>query len=81
MSVTVKDVERHSAGSYMGDADFQYRTTRFWSKENGERLQEVRRKWDPEGRICGYLDADDMGGVQGLKNEYEWVIRAEEKAT
>ncbi|KAJ3555665.1 hypothetical protein NPX13_g10311 [Xylaria arbuscula] len=69
----LRDVERHSAGSYMGDADFQHRTTRFWSKENGERLRQIRRKWDPEGRICGYLDADDTSGVQGLKNEYEWV--------
>ncbi|KAI1741408.1 FAD-binding domain-containing protein [Xylaria scruposa] len=74
----MKDVERYSAGSYMGDADFQHRTTRFWSKENGERLRDVRRKWDPAGRICGYLDADDSSGVQGLRNEFEWVTRTDE---
>ncbi|TGJ88186.1 hypothetical protein E0Z10_g597 [Xylaria hypoxylon] len=74
----MKDVQRHSAGSYMGDADFQHRTTRFWSRENGERLRDVRRKWDPEGRICGYLDADDSSGVQGLKNEFEWVDKTDE---
>ncbi|KAI1129380.1 FAD binding domain protein [Nemania abortiva] len=67
----MKGVERHSAGSYMGDADFQQRTTRFWTEENGERLREIRGKWDPEGRICGYLDAGDRSGVQGLRNEFE----------
>ncbi|KAI0469056.1 FAD-binding domain-containing protein [Xylaria cf. heliscus] len=74
----IKDVERHSAGSYMGDADFQLRTTRFWSKENGERLRDIRRKWDPAGRICGYLDVDDSSGVQGLRNEFEWLDRIDE---
>ncbi|KAI0541975.1 FAD-binding domain-containing protein [Xylaria digitata] len=69
----MKNVQRHSVGSYMGDADFQYRTTRFWSTENGERLRDIRRKWDQEGRICGYLDAGDSSGVQGLKNEFEFV--------
>jgi hypothetical protein len=66
----VKDVERHSVGSYLGDADFRLRAnTRFWGEEQGERLRAVRRKWDPEGRICGYLDADDSSGVYGLPNE------------
>ncbi|KAI0439679.1 FAD-binding domain-containing protein [Xylaria telfairii] len=74
----MKDVERHSAGSYMGDADFQHRTTRFWSRENGDRLRDIRRKWDPAGRICGYLDAGDDSGVQGLRNEFEWIDRIDE---
>lgn len=65
-------VERHSVGSYLGDADFRYRSTRFWSRENGERLREVRRRWDPEGRICGFLDHGDRSGVEGLRNEFEW---------
>ncbi|KAI0112419.1 FAD binding domain protein [Nemania sp. FL0031] len=70
---TMAGMERHSAGSYMGDADFQGRTTRFWSLENGERLRDIRRKWDPEGRICGYLDAGDRSGVEGLRNEFGWL--------
>ncbi|KAI3321194.1 FAD-binding domain-containing protein [Xylariaceae sp. AK1471] len=74
----VRGVERHSAGSYMGDADFQHRTTRFWSREHGKRLRAIRQKWDPEGRICGYLDLDDSSGVQGLKNEFEWIDRVDE---
>lgn len=65
-------VERQSVGSYLGDADFQTRRTKFWSEEKGARLMEVRRKWDPKGRVCGYLDVGDRGGVEGLKNVFEW---------
>lgn len=66
---TIRDVAPHSVGSYLGDADFQHRGTRFWSEENGKKLMEIRRKWDPQGRICGYLDAGDKSGIDGLKNE------------
>lgn len=68
----MEDVERHADGSYMGDADFQFRRTKFWSDECARRLAEIRRKWDPEGRICGYLDEGDKSGVEGLRNEFEW---------
>ncbi|KAI0009219.1 FAD-binding domain-containing protein [Xylariaceae sp. FL0662B] len=70
----MQEVERHSVGSYLGDADFQHRTTMFWSKDHGERLAEVRRRWDPKGRICGYLDSSDNSGIDGLKNEFEWPV-------
>lgn len=69
---TMRGVERHGVGSYLGDADFQHRRTRYWADENGERLMRIRKKWDPEGRICGYLDVGDKSGVEGLKNEFEW---------
>ncbi|KAK3941463.1 FAD binding domain protein [Diplogelasinospora grovesii] len=69
----MKTVERHAVGSYLGDADFQYRRTRFWSTEAGEELMKIRRKWDPEGRICGYLDDGDKSGVDGLANKFEWL--------
>ncbi|KAH8903135.1 FAD binding domain protein [Coniochaeta sp. PMI_546] len=68
----MREVERHADGSYLGDSDFQYRRTRFWSEEAGKKLMEVRRRWDPKGRICGYLDKGDLSGVDGLKNEFEW---------
>ncbi len=68
----MKDVERHAEGSYLGDADFQHRRTKFWSDEAGAKLMNIRRKWDPKGRICGYLDQDDKSGVDGLKNVFEW---------
>lgn len=66
------DVEKHSEGSYLGDSDFQSRRTKYWKDENAKRLMEIRRKWDPKGRICGYLDEGDKSGVDGLKNEFEW---------
>jgi hypothetical protein len=68
----MKEVERHSQGAYLGDSDFQVRRTRFWGDEEGKKLMEVRRKWDPEGRICGYLDEGDKSGVNGLSNIHEW---------
>lgn len=67
-----REVERSADGSYLGDSDFQHRRTKFWRDENAKRLMEIRRKWDPEGRICGYLDDGDKSGVDGLKNEFEW---------
>ncbi|KAH9907509.1 FAD-binding domain-containing protein [Xylariomycetidae sp. FL2044] len=73
----MRRVERQSVGSYLGDADFRHRRTRFWSEEKGGKLMAIRRKWDPEGRICGYLDAEDTSGVEGLKNEFEWTDRLE----
>jgi hypothetical protein len=67
----IKDVKKYFAGSYTGDIDFQVRTTRFWSEENGKRLMEIRRKWDPTGIICGYLDTGDKSGVDGLDNQLD----------
>ncbi|KAL0941866.1 uncharacterized protein CTRU02_204629 [Colletotrichum truncatum] len=67
------DVEKQSAGSYLGDADFRYRRTKFWGDEQGKRLMKARKEWDPEGRICGFLDFEDKSGAEGLKNEFEWA--------
>lgn len=68
----MKGVERHSQGAYLGDSDFQIRRTRFWGDEQGKKLMEIRRKWDPEGRICGYLDVGDKSSIDGLANVHEW---------
>ncbi|KAF2500882.1 FAD binding domain protein [Lophium mytilinum] len=73
VSNTMRKVERHSDGAYLGDSDFQVRRTRFWADANAERLMDIRRKYDPEGRICGYLDIDDASGVKGLENRHEWM--------
>ncbi|EXF82045.1 hypothetical protein CFIO01_00559 [Colletotrichum fioriniae PJ7] len=73
VSDVMAGVERHAAGSYLGDADFRYRRTKFWGDEQGKRLMEVRKVWDPKGRIAGYLDTKDGSGVEGLKNEFEWA--------
>lgn len=68
----MRGVERFSVGSYLGDADFQHRRAPFWRDGNARRLGEVRRRWDPEGRVCGYLDEGDRSGVEGLRNVFEW---------
>ncbi|KAI9708380.1 MAG: hypothetical protein M1820_004084 [Bogoriella megaspora] len=67
----MREVEPHSVGAYLGDSDFQVRQTRFWMDEKAERLMRIRRQWDPDGIICGYLDAGDKSGVAGLTNE-QW---------
>jgi hypothetical protein len=68
----VKDVMNrvhpHAVGAYLGDSDFQVRQTQYWSQSNGERLRDIRKKWDPTGRICGYLDQGDVSGIRGLDN-------------
>ncbi|KAJ5145417.1 hypothetical protein N7448_002809 [Penicillium atrosanguineum] len=71
----MEKVEQHSVGAYLGDSDFQVRKTKFWADENAKRLMEIRRQWDPTGRICGYLDQGDVSGTQGLGNAHEWKMR------
>ncbi|KAH8896034.1 FAD binding domain protein [Thozetella sp. PMI_491] len=72
----MKEVERRADGSYLGDSDFQHRRTKFWSDEAAAKLMQIRKKWDPQGRICGYLDAGDKSGIEGLRNEFEWQAGA-----
>jgi hypothetical protein len=67
----IKDVKKHSPGSYLGDIDFQVRTTKFWGDQQAQKLGAIRRRWDPRGIICGYLDAKDESGVNGLDNELD----------
>jgi FAD/FMN-containing dehydrogenase len=71
----MRKVEPHSEGSYLGDSDFQVRKTKFWKDANASRLMEIRRRYDPGGVICGYLDKDDVSGTKGLLNESSWSIR------
>lgn len=66
------DVEKHSVGAYLGDADFQVRRTKFWQDSQAKKLMELRQKWDPQGTVCGYLDQGDKSGKAGLKNVHEW---------
>lgn len=68
----MKGVEKHSVGAYLGDSDFQVRRTKFWENSKAKKLMGLRRKWDPTGRICGYLDEGDKSGTVGLENVHEW---------
>ncbi|KAF2798433.1 Glucooligosaccharide oxidase [Melanomma pulvis-pyrius CBS 109.77] len=61
-------IEPYSVGQYLGDSDFQVRNTKYWGEEQGKKLMQIREKWNPEGRVCGYLDSGDQSGVKGLRN-------------
>lgn len=52
----MKGVAPHTIGAYLGDSDFEVRRTKYWSDENTKRLDDVRKKWDPEGRIISALE-------------------------
>ena len=43
---------------YLGDTDFTRRADRFLSDENFGRLEEIRRRRDPDGLFCSYLIAE-----------------------
>jgi FAD/FMN-containing dehydrogenase len=45
-------------GVYLGDTDFTRRPDRFLSDENYRRLEEIRRRRDPDGLFCSYLIAE-----------------------
>lgn len=62
-------LRKNQRGSYLGDKDFQFHDTKYWSDEAGEKLMSIRKRWDPQGRICGYLDTGDKSGANGLSNE------------
>lgn len=68
----MSQVERHAVGAYLGDADFQERRSKYWDDTNAVRLMALRRKWDPTGLVCGYLDEGDKSGINGLSNIHEW---------
>jgi hypothetical protein len=61
-------IKPHGVGQYLGDSDFQVRNTKYWSDGHGKKLMDIRRKWDPTGTICGYLDKDDQSGPSGIPN-------------
>jgi FAD/FMN-containing dehydrogenase len=45
-------------GVYLGDTDFTRRPDRFVSEASFRRLEEIRRRRDPDGLFCSYLIAD-----------------------
>ncbi|KAH7391986.1 hypothetical protein BKA66DRAFT_580070 [Pyrenochaeta sp. MPI-SDFR-AT-0127] len=68
VSDVMNRIAPHSVGQYLGDSDFQVRNTKYWGEDQGKKLMEIREMWDPEGRVCGYLDSGDQSGVRGLRN-------------
>lgn len=55
MSRSFHTLEKHSAGAYLGDSDFQIRKPQFWGTEQHLKLNKLRDYFDPKKRFCGYL--------------------------
>ncbi|GAM86967.1 hypothetical protein ANO11243_049880 [Dothideomycetidae sp. 11243] len=70
----MKGIAPNCVGAYLGDSDFQVRETKFWADENASKLMAIRRRYDPDGRVCGYLDRGDKSGSAGLANEDKWCV-------
>jgi FAD/FMN-containing dehydrogenase len=52
----IADLDQYAVGHYVGESDIVAdpgRAARSYSKTNWERLQTLRRKYDPEGIFCG----------------------------
>ena len=50
----MKDTESISEGYYLGDSDIPTRSSRFMAEPNFLRLEQLRKIYDPDGRICSY---------------------------
>jgi len=53
------DVEKVSPGLYIGDSDFQVRKAAFMQSEKIEKLNSIRKVWDPNHLFCSYLGLED----------------------
>ena len=56
----MEEVETVSIGQYLGDSDFNTRPSKFVGDENYMRLEEIRRRYDPNGRFHSYLAPEKM---------------------
>lgn len=61
LSSVMERLGSQSVGSYLGEYDFQARTSKCWGTEEDQKLVEIKRKWDPENQICGCLGLEDPG--------------------
>lgn len=68
VSRVMKDIEKHSIGQYLGDSDHQHRKSSFVSDHAWNRLQQIRKKYDPEARMSSYL-----GVETGIENGSPWL--------
>lgn len=56
----MNQVQRQAAGAYLGEHDFKARAARLWGSQQYERLVAIKRKWDPDHRICGCLGLEEL---------------------
>ncbi|GFG25704.1 6-hydroxy-D-nicotine oxidase [Aspergillus udagawae] len=54
LQLVMDKIKAYGVGAYIGDSDFSVRPDRYWAKDNEGRLREIRRRWDPDSRFCGF---------------------------
>jgi hypothetical protein len=54
------EVAKHEVGVYLGEFDLQARPSNIWGDKEKQKLMEIRRHWDPDGRFCSYLGEENM---------------------
>lgn len=59
LSNIMKQLGPQSVGSYLGEYDFQARPSKCWGTEEYQKLMGIKRKWDPDNRICGCLGLEE----------------------
>jgi FAD/FMN-containing dehydrogenase len=50
----MKRMETFSDGFYLGDSDLPTRSAKFMADKNFQKLQQLRKKYDPAGRFCAF---------------------------
>jgi hypothetical protein len=56
MKETAEIMKPFREGSFSGETDFQAREVKCWGVDQFAKLTEIRRRWDPDQRICGPLE-------------------------
>ncbi|GIJ99040.1 hypothetical protein Aspvir_001164 [Aspergillus viridinutans] len=54
LQLVMDKIRSHGVGTYIGESDFSVRPDLYWAEDNESRLKEIRRRWDPYGRFCGF---------------------------
>lgn len=60
LSSVMEQLGPQSVGSYLGEYDFQARPSKCWGTKEYQKLVEIKRKWDPDNRICGCLGLENL---------------------
>ncbi|KAJ5676221.1 FAD binding oxidoreductase [Penicillium macrosclerotiorum] len=60
ISSIIADIEADTVGAYLGELDFRARQTKYWGDNQRRKLIDIRKKWDPNSRICGCLGLDEL---------------------
>ncbi|VUC31244.1 unnamed protein product [Clonostachys rosea] len=55
------ELKCQAVGTYLGEHDFQVRAGTLWGSQQYESLVRVKRRWDPDNRICGCLGLEELG--------------------